>query len=81
MDTDTHEAIEQLGSRIDGLDRSLRGEIVKHRRHTDGQFEILRGEIAESRRHAQLLFESVRDDIRIVAEGVAALASKLDRSS
>jgi hypothetical protein len=34
--------------------------------------------LAENRRHTNVLFESLRDDIRIVAEGVAALSAKVD---
>lgn len=39
----------------------------------------LHAEILESRRHSQMLFESLHDDIRIVAEGLAMLAVKVDR--
>jgi hypothetical protein len=33
----------------------------------------------ELKRHSQVLFESLHDDIRIVAEGVAMLATKFVR--
>jgi hypothetical protein len=64
MDVDTSEAIGRLGERIDSLDVSLRTEI--------------RESLAESRRHADVLFGSLRDDIRMIAEGFAALSAKLE---
>jgi hypothetical protein len=33
---------------------------------------------AELMRHAMVLTESVRDDVRIVAEGLAAVSAKID---
>jgi hypothetical protein len=65
MDVETSEAIERLSDRIALLDRSIRSE--------------LRQGLAETRRHAEILFESLRDDIRMVADGVAALSAKIDR--
>ncbi len=65
MDVETSEAIERLGDRINGLERSLRGEF--------------REGLAENRRHAEIFFKSLRDDIRLVAEGVAVLSAKIDR--
>ena len=65
MDVETSEAIERLSDRIALLDRSIRSE--------------LRQGFAETRRHAEILFESLRDDIRMVAEGVAARSAKIDR--
>jgi hypothetical protein len=65
MDVETSEAIERLRDRIALPDRSVRGE--------------LRQGLAETRRHGEILFESHRDDIRIVAEGVAALPAIIDR--
>jgi hypothetical protein len=38
----------------------------------------LRDGIAEAKRHTDVLVESVRDDIRIVAEAVATLVTKVD---
>jgi hypothetical protein len=38
----------------------------------------LRAEIADSRRHGDILYESLRDDIRILAEAVAGIATRLD---
>ena len=37
-----------------------------------------RSGLADNRRHAEVLNESLRDDIRIVAEGLAVVGSKLD---
>jgi len=52
----------------------LRGEFEGFRGELDG----LREEIREVRRHAVVLNESTREDIRFVAEAVAALAVKID---
>jgi hypothetical protein len=38
----------------------------------------LRDGLADNRRHTQVLFESLRDDIRILAESVASIVTKLD---
>jgi hypothetical protein len=35
--------------------------------------------VEDNRRHADIQVESIRADVRIVAEGVATLAVKLDR--
>jgi hypothetical protein len=67
----------------------LRGEMGQTRDELRGQMGEMRGELrqefrdglAENRRHSAMLFESVRDDIRIVAEGVAALTAKVDALS
>jgi glutaredoxin 2 len=39
--------------------------------------EDLRQGIAEAKRHTDVLIESVRDDIRMLAEGVVAVAANL----
>ena len=74
MDVETSEAIEQLGQRIDALEVSLgrRFDTV------DGRFDTMDARFAESRRHTEVLFESLRDDIRMLAEGYAALTARLD---
>jgi len=38
----------------------------------------LRDGIADFKRHADILIKSVRDDIRLVAEGVASIITKVD---
>jgi len=43
--------------------------------------EALREGLADSKRHTEVLVESVRDDIRLVAEGVASLITKVDSLS
>jgi len=79
MDVETSAAIERLSERIDALDVSLRGEMVKLGAELRAE---LRGEfregLAENRRHAQVLFETLRDDIRILAEEFATVSMKLD---
>jgi hypothetical protein len=37
------------------------------------------GEIAENRRHSQMLFESLQDEMRIIADGLAHIAARIDR--
>jgi hypothetical protein len=46
--------------------------------HTDEQFALLADRIETVKRHTEILVESVRDDIRILAEGFAALSRRLD---
>ena len=94
MDVETSEAIERLGERIDALEVSLRTEIREGLGETRAELRTefrgglaatsteLRSEfregLAENRRHTEVLFESLRDDIRILAEGVAVLSTKLE---
>ena len=97
MDVETAEALDRLGSRIEGLGvdvgsgtRELANELRDEMRDLanelrDEMRELrmqLRAEFLDrldtNRRHADIQFESLRDDIRIVAEGVAALAVKID---
>jgi len=76
-----------LRSEMVSMRDALRGEMVGTREELRvemvGMRDELRSEfragLAENRRHAEILVESVRDDIRLVAEGVAHLAVKLDR--
>ena len=74
MDVETSEAIEQLGQRIDALEVSLgrRFDTV------DARFDAVDAGFAESRRHTEVLFEALRDDIRMLAEGYAALTARLE---
>ena len=64
MDIETSEVIDRIGARIDALEASLRAEF------RDG--------LAQNRRHTDVLFESLHDDIRILANGFAAISTKLD---
>jgi hypothetical protein len=90
MDVETSEAIDGLSNRIDGLGMDLRGEMAAQTAELRSEMaairEELRGDIRrlserveDNRRHADIQVERIRDDIRIVAEGVATLAVKLDR--
>lgn len=54
----------------------LRGEMTSMREELRGEF---RDGLAENRRHTEILFESLRDDIRLLADGVAHLAVKVDQ--
>jgi len=71
MDIETTEAIEQLGARIDASMAALRAEMVAMK-------DELRAEIMDSRRHGVVLYESLRDDIRMLAEAVAGISTRLD---
>jgi len=93
MDTETAEAIDRVGQRVDTLEMSLRGEIAALREDVREQFSGVREQfadvrqqladvrehLADNRRHATMQFESLGHDIRIIAEGVANLAVKVDR--
>jgi len=92
VDIETAEAIDRLSDRLDGVHASLGAEIADVRTdiaalRTDvtalrTDMTALRTELHEGledgRRYALMLNESTRDDIRLVAEGVAALAVKID---
>jgi hypothetical protein len=79
MDVETSAAIERLGERIDALEVSLRTEFREGLAETRIELRAeFREGFAESRRHTEVLFESLRDDIRILAEGFAAVSAKLD---
>jgi hypothetical protein len=73
-----HGTRDELRSEMHGIRDDLRTEMHGLRDELRTEF---RDGLAENRRHAEVLFESVRDDIRIVAEGVAALAVKVDALS
>jgi len=90
MDVETSEAIDGLSNRIDALGLELRGEMATQGMSLRGEIATqgaeLRAEMVAMRqdlgaeiRHVQIQVESLRDDIRIVAEGVANFAVKLDR--
>jgi hypothetical protein len=86
MDTETAEAIDRVGQHVDTLEMSLRGEIAALREEVREQFSDVRQQLADvrehladNRRHATIQFESLGHDIRIIAEGVASLAVKVDR--
>jgi hypothetical protein len=75
MDIETSEVIDRIGARIDALDASLRAEF---RAEFSSVREEFREGLAQNRRHTEVLFESLRDDIRILADGFAAISTKLD---
>ncbi len=89
MDVETVSALERIGERVNGLNTSLRTEIVAFRDGLhqeiatlrDGlhqEIAALREDLAESRRHAVMLNESTREDIRFVADEVAGLSLQID---
>jgi hypothetical protein len=95
VDLQTAEAIDRLSDQLDGLDASLSAEIADVRTDiaalrtdvtalrtdmTALRVELHQG-LDDGRRHALTLNESTRHDIRLVAEGVAALAVKIESRS
>ena len=58
---------------------SLRGELRDESSslRTELRAEFREG-LAENRRHTEVLFETLRDDIRMLADGFAAMSTKLD---
>ncbi len=70
--------VEFIGRRFDQVDRRF-GEMDRRFESIDQRFEGVEAKIEESRRHTGVLFEAVRDDIRQVAEGLAATNRRLDR--
>jgi septal ring factor EnvC (AmiA/AmiB activator) len=93
MDIETAGAIEQVHARIDAVEQSLRTEIRRESASVRSELASIRSELAstrselgdeireslaEAKRHAQVLNESVRDDIRMLAEVVAAMSTKRD---
>jgi hypothetical protein len=64
MDIETSEMLGRIGARIDALEASLSA--------------AFREGLAQNRRHTEVLVESLRDDIRILADGFAAISTKLD---
>jgi hypothetical protein len=86
MELETAEALEGLRRDMRRLEPALSLRIeqseqalsAKLRETRDGLRAEFRDGLGENRRHADVLFESLRDDIRIVAEEVAALSAKVD---
>lgn len=71
MDTETAGAIETLRTDIHRVEREVLG--------VDKTLPAKMHELNDdTRRHANIRFESVRDDIRMVAEDLVALGSKVD---
>ena len=75
-----------LGAEIRRVESSIRAEIqhvevslrVEMHEIRDEFREEFREGLTGTRRHAAVLTESLRDDIRIVADGLAAISAKLD---
>jgi Zn-dependent M32 family carboxypeptidase len=80
---ETSEALEGLSHRIDGLGLDLRSEMATQgaelRAELRAEMVAMREELGAEIRHVRIQVESLRHDIRIVAEGAATLAVKLDR--
>jgi len=82
MDTETADAISGLSERIDALGTRLDDCIDALEARLNGRIDsleaTLRAEIVDSRRHGDILYESLRNDIRILAEAVAGISTRLD---
>ena len=79
VDLETSNAIDSLrqdvGQRMTAVEGTLRAEIRQLREEMRGEMRGMREELM---RHAIVLTDSVRDDIRILADGLAAVSAKLD---
>ena len=73
---------DDLRGEMASMGDTLRGEMSTTRDDLRGEMSTIRDDLrdsfAESKHHAIVLNESVRDDIRILAEGFAAMSAKLD---
>jgi len=68
--------IEQLDARVKGLDARVEGldaRVDRLDQRQEQRFE-------ETRRHFDVIAESLRDDIRMIAEGLVALSTKVDQA-
>ena len=78
MDIDTVEVIEGLRADIRQVKTEVghvRTEVVRVEQTLTAKMHELSD---DTRRHANIQFESVRDDLRMVAEHLVALGSKVD---
>ena len=69
----------ELRSEMAAQTAEPRFEMTTFKGELRGEIQRLAERVEDNRRHADIQFESIRDDIRIVADGVATLAVKLDR--
>lgn len=82
MDIETADALDTLTGNIRRVETSLTGAINRVETSLTGQVNrvetSLTSRIEDLKRHADIRFESVHDDIRMLAEGIASLATKVD---
>ena len=79
MDIETAEAVDTLRADIHQVEREvvrLESSLTAKIQHVETSLTV---KIEEVTRHADIGFESVRDDIRMLAEGFAALSARIDR--
>ena len=73
---------EEFRGEFSSVREEFRGEFSSVREEFRAEFSSVREEfregLAQNRRHTEVLFESLRDDIRILADGFAAVSTKLD---
>jgi hypothetical protein len=70
--------IRGLREQVHGETRKIREDMHEIREEMHEVREEMREMRGELMRHAMVLTDSVRDDIRIVADGLAAVGAKLD---
>jgi hypothetical protein len=82
MDIETAEAVETLRSDIHRVEHEVvrvETSLTARIEHVEMSLSAKMHELNEdAKRHSDVQFESVRDDIRILAEGFAALSTRID---
>jgi hypothetical protein len=69
----------EIRSESSSVRDELRAEIRSQSSSVRDELRVeFREGFAENRRHTEVLYESLRDDIRILADGFAAMSTKLD---
>ena len=68
MDAELRAYLERIDSRLDASDRHLEAAAAR-----------LDSRLDETRRHFDVVAEGMRAEVRLVAEGVTALAERVDR--
>jgi hypothetical protein len=72
------EALEKLNVQVSSIRQILPTLATKQDLEQYATKADLRDGIADAKRHTDILVESVRDDIRLDAEGVASIITKVD---
>ena len=71
MDVETTEAIERVNESVTDLRAEMRQGFAEVRAE-------MREGLEEAKRYSLILHEDLKDDIRILAEGVASLSTRID---
>jgi hypothetical protein len=78
MDLETAEALDSIRGDIRRIEIALSAESNELRQEIDELRQGILESVGAGRRRTEVLFESLRDDIRLVAEGLAAISAKVD---